>query len=74
MKSKVILPSILVLSCLFLSGCTTKTKTDLQNNQPTPEINQETGDTSEADLLKELNSISEDNSDSELNQIESELK
>ncbi len=74
MKSKIILSSVLVLSALFLSGCTTKNKNQ-SVNQPTPTIiNNETGDDSESDILKELNSVSTDNSDSELNQIESELK
>lgn len=74
MKSKILLSSVFVLSCLFLSGCTLN-KTNPQTNQPTPTIvNNETGDDSESDILKELNSNSTDNSDSELNQIESELK
>ncbi len=74
MKSKIILSSILVFSVLFLSGCTTKNKSQ-SANQPTPTIiNNETGDDSESDILKELNSTSTDNSDSQLNQIESELK
>jgi len=76
MKSKIIISSIVLLSGLFLSGCTAKTKNKIQpTNQPTPTIiNNETGDDSESDILKELNSSSTDNSDSELNQIESELK
>lgn len=72
MKSKIIISSILVLSSLFLSGCTTKIKNKIQ---PTPTIiNTETGDDSESDILQQLNSTSTDTSDSELNQIESELK
>lgn len=76
MKSKIIISSILVLSSLFLSGCTTKIKNKIQpTNQPTPTIiNTETGDDSESDILQQLNSTSTDTSDSELNQIESELK
>jgi ABC-type Fe3+-citrate transport system substrate-binding protein len=74
MRSKIILSSVLVLSVLFLSGCTIKNKNQ-STNQPTPTIvNNETGDDSESDILKELNSTSTDNSDSQLNQIESELK
>ncbi len=74
MRSKIILSSIFILSCFFLSGCTIN-KNNSQTNQPTPTIiNNETGDDSETDILKELNSVSNDNSDSEINQIESELK
>jgi hypothetical protein len=74
MKSKIILSSFFILSCFFLSGCTLN-QTAPKTNQPTPTIiNNETGDDSESDILKELNSTSTDSSDSELNQIESELK
>lgn len=74
MRSKIILSSVFVLSCFFLSGCSLN-QTNFNTNQPTPTvINNETGDDSESDILKELNSTSTDNSNSELNQIESELK
>ena len=74
MRSKIILYSFFILSCFFLSGCTIN-KNNSRTNQLTPTpINNETGDDSEADILKELNSIPNNNSDSELNQIESELK
>ncbi|MCW1949271.1 MAG: hypothetical protein KIH89_002375 [Candidatus Shapirobacteria bacterium] len=73
MRSKILLSSIFILSCLFLSGCSLNNNP--KTNQPTPTIiNNETGDDSESDILKELNSTSTDNSDSQLKQIESELK
>jgi hypothetical protein len=74
MKSKIIFTLTLIFSCFILTGCTPKTEDNIKTNKPTPEINQETGNEPEEDLLKELNSTSNDDYDSELNQIEAEIK
>ncbi len=81
MKNKLFLFSALIVSTFLFSACTLKDKAELEmlnkgNNkvdQKIEEINQETGDDTEEDLLKELSLDKDDNLNSEFDQLTTDL-
>lgn len=74
MKNKKLLFSVLILSIFFFSACTLSDQKQNQIITPVPtQINQETGNDTEAELQQQLNADKDTNYDSDLNSLQTEL-
>lgn len=73
MKSKLFIFSALIISAFIFSACTIKDQTGSKIDQSSTEINQETGDETENELLEQLNADTDNNFDSEFKKLDTEL-
>ena len=75
MKNKLFIFSALIISTFIFSSCTIIKQNQVdQELKVTPtEVNQETGDETEAELLKQIDAETDPNFDSEFKNLESEL-
>ena len=75
MKTKLFVFSTLVLSVFVLSACTPsyESQTNQNSNVAPTQINQETGNDTEDQLLNQLDADKDTNFDSELNSLQTEL-
>lgn len=75
MKNKLFIFSALIISVLTLSACTINNQSSTtQNSNVTPtQVNHETGNDTEDQLLNQLDADKDTNFDSDLNNLQSEL-
>jgi hypothetical protein len=73
MKNKLFIFSALIISAFIFSACTVKDQTELKTDQNLTEVNQETGDETEAELLKQIDADTDTNFDADFKNLETEL-
>lgn len=76
MKNKLFIFSALIISAFIFSGCAVVNQNQVyQELKVTPtKVNQETGDDTEDELLKQLDADKDTNFDSEFTQIQTEVQ
>jgi hypothetical protein len=73
MKNKFLIFSFLIISAFIFSACTIKDQTGSKTDQNSTEVNQETGDETEAELLKQIDADTDTNFDADFKNLETEL-
>lgn len=73
MKNKLFIFSALIISVFIFSACTVQDQSEVENTKNSPEINQETGQETEAELLKQIDADKDTSFDTEFKNLDTEL-